>query len=457
MRSASLVLVAVASASCSSAELRWVTPPDLEGARGLVAVVHAASGPRAFAVDLDVGEDWSIREEVSADDALAIDLLVYRCPLDSWIAGAKDLSVAESGGRPLPPASAVYSATQQDDFDWASGAQVPERTSSLRFEYADHQRCSELEIEARVPLNSEEEPRLLVPLDAERALVGTEDGAMFVVSRDGALAAFHPGASVDGDPYVAGFTTDDGTIYLMSTGRSCLARADDETTLSRIACLPLGIQSATGTWYDVDGEMTDAGLTVLARTHNGRVFAMTATTSAFRELEFGGASGADSKAGLVWAGDGRGFVSGLVPRDMLAYAGGQLRSESVTLLPFDLVNGVALGREHGPVMVSNFGEVFARAEDGRWVRHGACGVAEARIVAEAGGRVWCGGMGLIAEVGRDEDACNAEITLVGSVRRLASLGGNRLVLSAHVEGQAEVQFLRVTEPYASVCSELDPR
>ncbi len=451
-RRAVIATVVTTTAACSSSELRWFAPPDLEDARGIVAVAHTESGPRAYVADVAETNAWRIQDEVM-EDALAVDLFVYRCPIDAWLPDATALSVAESGGLPLPPASRVFSGSIDDGFEWRAVDEAPERTAALTFDYAEHARCSALETEAIVPLNRDAEPRLLVALGEDRVLVGTRDGDMYIASRDGAVVPFLPGADADGDPYVAGFRAEDGTIYLMSNGESCLARVDDDSTITRIACLPLGANGARGSWYDVDGEETASGLAVAARTHEGRVFVMTATSAEFRELDFGAPTGAGSKAGLAWAGDGRAFVAGSVPRDVLVSTNGALTREPVDVLPIDIVNGITIGREHGPLVVSNFGEVLVRASEDGWSAFGTCGIAEARVVAEAGGRAWCGGMGIVAEVGRDTRACPQEVTLVGQVMRLTSLGGRRLAMSAHVEGSAEVHFLRSAAPYATSCVE----
>lgn len=447
------LVLGLALTACSSREHRWVAPPDLGDARGIVAVVHTADGPRAFAADVSDDGAWRIQEDLPSDDALAIDVLVYRCALDAWLPGTRELSVVASGGRPLPPASRVFSGTLADGFAWRAEDAPPDRTADLEFDYADHARCSALETEAIVPLNRDAEPRLLVALGDGHVLVGTRDGDMYVVSREGRLDPFLPGVTSDGDPYLAGFRASDGTTYLISNGGSCLARVDDDATATRIACLPLAGGSGRGSWYDVDGELTDAGLAVAARTDSGRVFVKTATSADFREIDFGAPSGANDKAGLVWAGAGRFFAAGLLPRDVLVYTNGVVTLEHVQVLPIDILNGITIGPENGPLVVSNFGEVYARRSEEGWRQFGTCGIAEARLIQESGGRTWCGGMGLVAEVGLDSRACTAEITLIGKILRIVRLGTDRMAMTARVDGESEVHFLRVAAPRVSACVE----
>lgn len=451
-RDAWIATWSITLAACSSGERIFVAPPDLGDARGLVAIVHEPGGPRALGVDLTSDEPWRIEATYAPDDDVDVDLLAYDCTLDAWLVSPEDLGLTKSDGRSIPAPSRVLSASSSDGFEWRPSAEVPERVQLLEFEYTTPARCSEMVSEAIVSFGTQKEGRMLIPLDEDRMLVGLGSDGMFEVHRDGTATPFFPGATTaNGDQYFNGFVTSDGTVYLVSRGRSCLGRVDT-ATITEIACLPLASGTDDGSWYHIDGEQTPDGLEVVAMSDNGETFVMPAGTMAFENITPAQADDGGRKADVVWVGPGEGLFAGPLAVDVQRYADGRSTIEPAELSSVDRVNGVGVSETHGSLVVTNLGDIQQRQPTGGWRNFGATAIPQGRFVIDIGGRILAAGSGLVVEIGSDGEACEAGVVLPNEINRLAKIGPDRFVaLMRPKDLLPELHFFRLSGERAPTC------
>lgn len=443
------IFIAALTAACSSSESRFVATPELGDARGAIAIIHEANGPRAITVDLSSDTDWRIETELDGDETIDVDLLLYDCGLETWLVDP-EVGIAETGGRAIETPDRIFSWSSAGGDDWSTQDELPGRTAVLRFDFESPERCATLTTEASVSYPGTADPRLFITLDERRALVAGRDGNIYEVDMDGRVDDFWLNANADGHVYIGGFKDDDGTIYLISRGTGCVGRVDT-STISRVACVPLVNSPDPGTWMYIDGGMTPDGLELFVMSDNGETFVMPAGATAFEAITPMGSDSAGRKAGILRPRPGEVYFVGPLPLDVQRWADGTSTIEPVGLTPIDRANGLGLGEDGFPLLASNLGEIIRRGEDG-WEQLGSSGVPQGRFIIAANGRTFIGGDSLIAEVAADGMSCEAAAIFSNELHRVGQTGPTTFAVAYRNMGvDPQVDFLRIDGPRRPSC------
>lgn len=174
--------------------------PTLEGVQSAVLVITRAEpsfGPVVWADDLDDRRLTQELLDLEADPPLALTLLLYDRPLSElFLVPGEQRVQGGGGGRRLPAGAQIFEAgTDPSQSEWRAIAGLPEGLQDLRIVdgRTPAQVCPGFAVERVTirPRGDNTKALLFAPLDAERSVLVSLDGRIFVVRGAEATEATH--------------------------------------------------------------------------------------------------------------------------------------------------------------------------------------------------------------------------------------------------------------------------
>lgn len=263
MRAASVVLSCATLAACGGDTL-WIELPPLLDARALVLVLDHGGTIELVGLELEAGRTTEVIRVEAVEDA-AIDALLYPAPLAELRIPAGRTSAEQPAGRLLPaPARSFFTAVRGGQGSgWTETGGPSTRARGARFVPTVGGGCAEFDVEV-LELDTEADNTFAIAIDDETALLGTEDGAVFRLSRGGVLERVSVIPPVElfgaargwlGDLWFGG---NDGVLYRGELGATL--------RLSRVAPSP---EPQLLHWLDLG--MTDDGLELYSLSIEGHL------------------------------------------------------------------------------------------------------------------------------------------------------------------------------------------